>query len=98
MASDELQVEVVYATSQEQVVVELALPVGSTVGDAITRSGLLARFPEIDLGRNRVGVFGVLADLADPLEDGARVEIYRPLIANPKDVRRRRAAAQRKAR
>jgi hypothetical protein len=98
MASDELQVEVAYAASHEQVVVELALPVGSTVGDAITRSGLLARFPEIDLGRNRVGVFGVLADLADPLEDGARVEIYRPLIANPKDVRRRRAAAQRKAR
>ncbi len=98
MASAELRVEVAYATSQEQAVVELVLPAGSTVEEAITRSGLLARFPEIDLGRNRVGIFGVLAGLNDPLEDGARVEIYRPLIANPKDVRRRRAAAQRRPR
>ncbi len=98
MASAELQVEVAYATAQEQVVVALALPAGSTVGEAITRSGLLARFPEIDLGHSRVGIFGVLARLNDPLEDGARVEIYRPLIANPKDVRRRRAAAQRRPR
>jgi hypothetical protein len=98
MASAEWHVEVAYAAPQEQSVVALTLPAGSTVGEAITRSGLLARFPEIDLGQNRVGVFGVLADLNDRLEDGARVEIYRPLIANPKEVRRQRAAAQRKPR
>jgi hypothetical protein len=98
MASAEWHVEVAYAAPLEQSVVALTVPVGSTVGEAITRSGLLARFPEIDLGQNRVGVFGVLADLNDRLEDGARVEIYRPLIANPKEVRRQRAAAQRKPR
>lgn len=98
MASAEVHVEVAYATPQEQALVALVLPAGSTVGEAITQSGLLGRFPEIDLGRNRIGVFGVFASLQDPLEDGARVEIYRPLMANPKEVRRRRAAAQRKAR
>ncbi len=96
MANAELHVEVAYATPQEQVVVALTLPGGSTVGEAIARSGLLARFPQIDLARDRVGVFGVFASPDDPLDDGARVEIYRPLIANPKDVRRRRAAVQRK--
>ncbi len=96
MENAELHVEVAYATPEEQAVVDLTLPVGSTVGDAIARSGLLVRFPLIDLTRNRVGVFGVFANLGDRLDEGARVEIYRPLIANPKDVRRRRAAAQRK--
>lgn len=96
MASAELRVEVAYATPQEQVVVALTLPDGSTVREAIAHSGLLDRFPQVDLARDRVGIFGVLAGLDDLLQDGARVEIYRPLIANPKDVRRRRAAAQRK--
>ena len=96
MGNVELRVEVAYATADEQAVVALTLPVGSTVGEAVARSGLLARFPQIDLARDRVGVFGVFAGLDDPLDDGARVEIYRPLVANPKDARRRRAAAQRK--
>lgn len=96
MANAEWRVEVAYATAAEQAVVGLAVPAGCTVGEAIERSGMLGRYPQIDLAQNRVGVFGALANLGDVLYDGARVEIYRPLIANPKDVRRRRAAVQRK--
>lgn len=59
--------------------------------DAIEASGILERFPEIDLDRQPVGVFGRHCRLQDPLRDGDRVEIYRPLIADPKEMRRRRA-------
>lgn len=59
--------------------------------DAIEASGIMQRFPEIDLDRQPVGVFGRHRRLEDPLRDGDRVEIYRPLIADPKEMRRRRA-------
>lgn len=95
MAGADVRVEVAYAAGpQEQAVVTVTLPAGSTLGEAIARSGLLVRYPEIDLKCNRVGVFGVFMRLDDRLQEGARVEIYRPLTANPKEARRRRAAAQ----
>ncbi|GIX21246.1 MAG: UPF0125 protein [Gammaproteobacteria bacterium] len=87
-----MHVEVVYALPEEQTVVELDLEPGATAETAIRRSGLLERHPEIDLAVNKVGVFGRLVALDTPLAEGDRVEIYRPLIADPKQARRRRAA------
>lgn len=87
-----LTVEVVYATPREQVLESLNVAPGATVEDAIRQSGLLGRFPDIDLGVNRVGIFGKVAKLDATLNDGDRVEIYRPLIADPKEARKRRAA------
>ena len=86
-----LRIEVIYAKPDTQVVVELQLPPGMTVTEAIRRSGLLERFPEIDLEKHGVGIFGELVGLGDPLRDGDRVEIYRPLLADPKAIRRERA-------
>jgi len=68
---------------------------GTTVGVAIERSGILDEFPEIDLAVNRVGIFGKVAKLDAPLAPGDRVEIYRALIADPKESRKRRAAETR---
>lgn len=90
--SDEIHVEVVYALPAVQRLRRVKLPAGSTVRDAIERSGLLAECPEIDLATNKVGVFGKLTRLDAALRQRDRVEIYRPLVADPKDVRRRRAA------
>lgn len=87
----ELRVEVAYAAPSRQAVKTLRLPAGSCVEDAIRASGLLVEFPEIDLGRQRVGIFGEPVELATPLAEGDRVEIYRALIADPKEARRRRA-------
>ena len=86
------RVEVVYATPSRQTVYALDVAAGATVRDAIERSGVLAAFPEIDLARNRVGIFGRLTALSAPLRDDDRVEILRPLAADPKDARRKRAA------
>lgn len=90
-----MRVSVVYALPVEQVVVELELSDGATVGEAIEASGLPARFPEISLASAAVGVFGERATLADVLEQGDRVEIYRSLLADPKEARRRRARKRR---
>lgn len=89
-SAPEVRVEVAYAAPARQTVRALALPAGSTVADAIRASGLLAEFPEIDLAKNRVGVFGEPAARDRVLEDGERVEIYRALVADPKEARRRR--------
>lgn len=85
-------VEVVYARPGGAALARVVLPAGATLRDAVERSGLLEQFAEIDLARNRVGVFGRLRSLEQPVADGDRVEIYRPLAADPKVRRRRRAA------
>jgi uncharacterized protein len=90
-SADLIAVEVVYTTSTRQVAKTLTLPAASSVEQAIHASGLLEAFPEIDLARQRVGVFGELVQLDDRLHGGERVEIYRPLLADPKEARRRRA-------
>ena len=93
MANDEaMPVEVVYALPDRQVILALEAPAGASIADVIAQSGLLEQFPEIDLGKNKVGVFGKLGKLTDTLHAGDRVEIYRPLIADPKEVRKKRAA------
>ena len=90
--AETIHVEVVYALAERQEVAGLELPAGSTVGQAIEASGLLAKFPEIDLAKNKLGVYAKLAKVDTPLRDRDRVEIYRPLIADPKEVRKQRAA------
>ena len=91
--ADDIAVEVVYALADQQTSVTLTVAADATIEDVIRSSGLLEHYPEIDLGRNKVGVFGKLGKLADRLHAGDRVEIYRPLIADPKEVRKQRAAA-----
>jgi len=88
----EITVEVCYARADVQAVAAVKVAAGSTVVEAVRRSGLLQRFPEIDLKANIVGVFGKKVTLDRRLSDGERVEIYRPLNADPKEVRRKRAA------
>ncbi|MBX9812793.1 MAG: RnfH family protein [Burkholderiales bacterium] len=86
-----ITVEVVYALPEIQLLIELKVAPGTTVRQAIVRSGILQRFPQIDLAGQKVGICGRLAKPDAVLEEGDRVEIYRPLIADPKDARRRRA-------
>lgn len=90
--SSQIHVEVVYASPGHQKVAHLSLHEGASVREAIERSGLLDEFPEIDLTENKVGIWNKLAKIDAILRDRDRVEIYRPLIADPKEVRRQRAA------
>lgn len=90
-SADAFEVEVVYARPDAHAVCTVRLTPGACVREAIERSGILVRFPEIDLGRQRVGVFGRLCDLDATLAAGDRVEIYRPVRVDPKEARRRRA-------
>ncbi|TRZ93664.1 MAG: RnfH family protein [Rhodocyclaceae bacterium] len=87
-----LQVEVVYATPDRQEVASVSLPAGSTVAQAIEASGLLGKHPDIDLNRNKLGIYAKLANPDTALRDRDRVEIYRPLIADSKEMRKQRAA------
>jgi putative ubiquitin-RnfH superfamily antitoxin RatB of RatAB toxin-antitoxin module len=94
MASAEvISVEVAYATLEEQRIISLEVVPGTTLRQAIEQSGILEHFSEIDLGNAKVGIFGKLKKLDEALRAGDRVEIYRPLIADPKQVRKQRAAA-----
>lgn len=92
MANDsEITVEVAYALPQEQVVLSLSVLPGTTAQQAVELSGILNKFPEIDLTRNKLGIFAKLSKPDTVLRDRDRVEIYRPLIADPKEVRKKRA-------
>jgi len=86
-----LRVEVVFSSPDEQVLLALAVEDGTTVGQVIERSGIASRFPEIGEVPARVGVFGKRTRLDAAVRDGDRIEIYRPLTADPKEVRRARA-------
>lgn len=87
-----MQVEVIYALKTTQKTIRLSVDEACTVKEAVERSGLLAECPEIDLTRNKLGVWNKLAKPDTVLRDKDRVEIYRPLIADPKEVRKQRAA------
>ncbi|HEX6928322.1 MAG TPA: RnfH family protein [Gammaproteobacteria bacterium] len=91
-ADGPISIEVAYARPQEQLLVPLRVPAGTTAMQAIVRSGIQERFPELDLSKARIGVFGRLCPHDRVLEAGDRVEIYRPLAADPKEARRRLAA------
>ena len=92
MPEELLNVEVIYALPEKQALIRLKLPAGSTVRQAIDAAGLLQKHPEIDLTKNKIGVFAKLTKPDAALRDHDRVEIYRPLIADPKEVRKQRAA------
>lgn len=91
-----IQVEVAYALPHDQVIIPVEVEEGASLRNAIERSGILEQFPEIDLDKAKVGIFGKLSKLDNPLRARDRVEIYRPLIADPKEVRRQRAAEGKK--
>ncbi|MBI5860903.1 MAG: RnfH family protein [Rhodocyclales bacterium] len=90
--AENIQIDVGYALPQRQEIIHLALPAGSTVQQAIEASGLLAKYPEIDVAQNKLGIYAKLVKPDTLLHDHDRVEIYRPLIADPKEVRKARAA------
>jgi hypothetical protein len=89
-----IAIEVAYATSEQQALIALDMLEGVTVEQAIRASGLLARFQEIDGADIKVGIFGSVCKLDQPLKQGDRVEIYRPLRHDPKEARRQRAAKE----
>ena len=95
--SARLSIEVCYAAAGEQALIAVELPVGATLQQAVDASGILRRFPQIDLGVQKVGVFGKLKPLDAVLADHDRVEIYRPLLVDPKLSRQRRVEKTRKA-
>ncbi|MGH8594407.1 MAG: RnfH family protein [Gammaproteobacteria bacterium] len=88
--TESISVQIAYARADTGTFVTVRIPQGASIAEAIERSGLLGRFPEIDLGISRVGVFGQLTELTNPARAGDRIEIYRPLLADPKEMRRRR--------
>lgn len=89
---ESIRIEVVYALPEQQVLVPLTVAAGTTLLQALEASKLPERFPEIDTAKGRFGIFSKLAKPDTVLRDRDRVEIYRPLIADPKEVRKQRAA------
>jgi len=92
MAIESINVEVAYAMPEKQIIRVVNVDVGTTIGAAIVQSGIMMDFPDLELEEAKVGIFGKAAAMTTVLNDGDRVEIYRPLIADPKEVRRKRAA------
>ena len=86
-----MHVEVIFALPDEQVVIGVELPGQATVDDAIRESKIMEKYPEIDLEVNKTGIFGKPAKRDAALHQGDRVEIYRTLIADPKEMRKQRA-------
>ena len=98
MALESINVEVAYALPEKQIIRAVNVDAGTTIGAAIVQSGIMMDFPELEfeLEDAKVGIFGKAVAMTTVLSDGDRVEIYRPLIADPKEVRRQRAAAGKK--
>ena len=92
MMPDEILVEIAYALPEEQVIISIKVPTIFNVQQAIEKSGIQKKFPCIDLSKNKVGIFGKKTTLNHLLKDRDRIEIYRPLILDPKEMRRKRAA------
>lgn len=91
MNEETIQIEVVYGLAHKQKLLSLPVNAGTTVEEAIAESGILNLFPEIDLKENKVGIWNKAVKLSQQVENSDRIEIYRPLIADPKEVRKRRA-------
>jgi len=90
-----IRVEVAYATPEKQVLLAVEVPAGCTVGEAIDLSGIRGEFPEMELNPRSIGIFSRKTSMEQALENGDRVEIYRPLIADPKEQRKQRARENR---
>ncbi|AXH64657.1 RnfH family protein [Providencia huaxiensis] len=93
----ELNIEVTYALPEKQFLLSVKVKEGSTIEEAILASGILALRDDIDLKKNKIGIYSRPAKLTDLVQDGDRVEIYRPLIADPKELRRKRAEKSKEA-
>ena len=91
MSTEKIKIEIVYALPHEQELIKLEVPANSTIADAIKLSGLQEKHAEIDLEKGKFGLFGKLSKLDVIVREKDRVEIYRPLIADPKEVRKKRA-------
>ncbi|CAK9887414.1 MULTISPECIES: RnfH family protein [Pseudomonas] len=94
MSETLLTVEVVYALAERQVLLSVEVPAGTTINEAVKLSEIAAHFPEADVQACQFGIFGrVIANPGEQtVEAGDRIEIYRPLLADPKEVRKQRAA------
>lgn len=92
MSNKTIKIEVAYAEPNEQKIVECVIDAGTPAREALSQSGILQFFPEIDLDNCDIGVFGKAIKADYELDEGDRIEIYRPLIADPKEIRRQRAA------
>jgi putative ubiquitin-RnfH superfamily antitoxin RatB of RatAB toxin-antitoxin module len=97
MADDTLAISVAYCSPTQSLEIALSIARDSTVADAIQQSGILRRFPEIDINHNKVGVFSSLCSLDKLLQNGDRVEIYRPLQQDPMTARRNRSQSSKPA-
>ncbi len=91
MTTPQIQIEVAYATPERQQIIPLRVPTGMSVEACIERSQITKYFPEIDLAQQKVGIWSKTVKLDHVPREGDRIEIYRPLIADPKAIRRRRA-------
>jgi len=94
--TNHITVEVAYALPNEQVILSLEVPNHCTVEDVIKRSGILESYPQIDITTDKVGIFGKMCKLNATLRNKDRIEIYRKLIADPKESRRQKAEMERK--
>jgi len=94
--ADQLAIELAYALPDRQTLLALTVPAGCTAEAAIRRSGMLERHPEIDLAVNPVGIWSRTIALQQPVQAGDRIEIYRPLILDPKTTLRQREKAKRR--
>jgi putative ubiquitin-RnfH superfamily antitoxin RatB of RatAB toxin-antitoxin module len=92
--TDSMWVEVAYAEPDQQVILKVNVPDDATAQTAIDASGILERFPDIDLEKQKIGIFSRLVTLNQRLQPRDRIEIYRPLLADPKAARRERAAKE----
>lgn len=90
--ADTIHIEVVYASAERQDIIPLTLAAGTTLKQAVEASGLPAKYPDIDLVKGKFGIYSKLSKPDAVLRDRDRVEIYRALIADPKEVRKQRAA------
>jgi uncharacterized protein len=88
---EQLAIEVVYGTPTRQEIINFTVAPNTTIEQAVLASGIIEDFPEIDLTINKVGIWNRVAKLSDIIKDLDRIEIYRPLLADPKEVRKRRA-------
>jgi putative ubiquitin-RnfH superfamily antitoxin RatB of RatAB toxin-antitoxin module len=89
-----IQIEVAFASEQNQLIIPLSLPAHYCIEQAIQQSGILTHFPDIDLAKNQVGIFGKLCSLNTIVQAGDRIEIYRALMIDPKKNRINRAKKQ----
>ncbi len=93
-----MKIEVAYALENKQTLLALEVNEGTTLKQAIALSGIMVSYPQIDLSKDKTGIFGKIAKLDTVLRPKDRVEVYRPLIADPKQVRKERAAQGKKMR